>query len=430
MAVISKSLLKSLSVYTFGNIINAAVPFLLLPFLTNYLSTTDYGLIAIFQVILSFTNPVSGLSVSGAISRQYYFTRDEPNEFRRYVTNALFLVTIATGIVLILYYLFQNTISTYTDFPSDWLWIILVCSFCHNLIEVTLSIWRVKLKATYYVLFRFLRTITEMGLSILLILYVDTSWESRVEGQFYISILFALLALFFMYKMKLFQVGFKVSKKYLKDLMAFGVPLIPHAIGAVFITMSDRLFLTNMISIEEMGLYSVGFQVAQVISLVQTSFNQAWVPFFYGKLKEDKYETKIKIVKFTYLYFAAMIFIVILLTIFAPFIYSVFIGENFGESIKYVFLIALGFAFNGMYKMVVNYFFYLKKTRFIASITIVTAIINVVLNYYLILEFGAMGCAIATALAFFIQFILVWFFSARTYKMPWLYFLPTKVDSN
>jgi O-antigen/teichoic acid export membrane protein len=423
MALISRSLLKTLSVYSFGNIINAAVPFLLLPFLTNYLSTADYGIIAIFQIILSFTNPVSGVSVDGAVTREYYFLKDNPTAFGKFVSNGLFIVTVATGFVLILYYFFADTISAYTDFPSEWLWVVLVCSFSNNLIEVTLSIWRVKLKATYYVLFRFLRTLLEMGISILLILYIDESWKSRVEGQLYVSILFALLALFFMWKMNVFRFRFHINKKYLKEIAAFGIPLIPHAIGAVFITMADRLFITNMISIEETGLYSVGFQVAQIISLIQTSFNQAWVPYFYGKLKENSHLVNLKIVKFSYLYFGLMILLVIILTLFSPLIYSLFIGESFSGSIKYVFLISLGFAFNGMYKMVVNYFFYLKKTKFIALITVFTAIINILLNYFLILEYGAMGCAMATVIAFFIQFILVWFFSARSYKMPWFFFL-------
>lgn len=426
MALISRSLLKTLSVYSIGNIINAAVPFLLLPFLTNYLSTVDYGIIAIFQVILNFTNPVSGISVNGAVTRQYYFLKDSPNEFGKFVSNALFIVTIASSFVLIIYYFFGDTISKYTDFPSEWLWVVLVCSFSHNIIEVALSIWRVKLHATYYVLFRFLRTLLEMGISILLILYVDESWESRVEAQLYISVLFALLALFFMWKMNVFRFRFQIDKNYLKEIASFGIPLIPHAIGAVFISMADRLFLTNMISLEETGLYSVGFQVAQIIALIQTSFNQAWVPYFYGKLKENSQLVNLKIVKFSYLYFGIMLILVLILTLFSPLIYSLFIGEAFGGSIKYVFLISLGFAFNGMYKMVVNYFFYLKKTKFIALITIFTAIINIILNYILIIAYGAMGCAIATVIAFFIQFILVWVFSAKTYKMPWLFFLSKK----
>lgn len=423
MSLFSRSLIKTLGIYSFGNIINAAIPFFLLPFLTNYLTPNDYGIIAIFQVILNFTNPISGISINGAITRQYYSIKDNRNLLGRYVTNALYILIFFTSIALIIFFVFGEKISLYSGFPSNWLWVVLVCSFSHNMIEVLLSIWRVKLKAVNYVLFRFLRTIIELVLSILLILYINKSWESRVEGQLYSSLFFAIFALFFLWKMKLFSFSFKVSKFDVKDILRFGIPLIPHAIGAVFITMADRIFITNMISIEETGLYAVGFQVSQIIALIQISFNQAWVPFFYGKLKEESSSINLKLVKITYLYFGFLLILVLLLTFLSPYIYSIFIGEKFGSSIIYVFYIALGFAFNGMYKMVVNYFFYLKKTKFIGIITILTAGLNIVFNYALILEFGAIGCAYATTLSFFLQFIIVWYFSSKNYSMPWFFFL-------
>lgn len=426
MSIVSKSLLRSLSIYSIGNIINAAIPFLLLPLLTIYLSPKDYGIIAIFQVLMSFLNPIAGISLNGAVTRKYYFLNDDKSSFKQYVSNGLLLITLISSFLLIIITLLRHQISSLTDFPSDWLWIVLVCSFTFNVIEVLLAIWRVELKAGKYVSFRIIRTLCELGLSVLLIIYINQSWESRVDGVFYSSIFFGIIALLIMIKSKHFTLKVEISKSHLKDALKYGIPLIPHAIGVVFISMADRLFLTNMISIEETGLYAVGFQIAQIISLVQNSFNQAWVPHFFEKLKAKKESVNLGIVKFTYLYYAIMLVLVVVLSVMSPFIYSLFIGKEFSSSIKYVFLISLGFAFNGMYKMVVNYFFYLNKTVVVAVITFITAIINICLNYFLILKWGAIGCAYATAISFFIQFILVWIVSNRYFPMPWGYFLNKK----
>ena len=65
MAFLNKKLLKSISVYTFANVLNASIPFFLLPILTNTLTPEDYGLISIFQLILSLTIPFTGLNVEG-----------------------------------------------------------------------------------------------------------------------------------------------------------------------------------------------------------------------------------------------------------------------------------------------------------------------------------------------------------------------------
>ena len=49
--------LKDVSIYTLASIINATIPFLLMPVLTRYLSPTDYGIIAIAQSIIGFLTP-------------------------------------------------------------------------------------------------------------------------------------------------------------------------------------------------------------------------------------------------------------------------------------------------------------------------------------------------------------------------------------
>ena len=150
MSIISKSLIRSLSIYSLGNIINAAVPFLLLPFLTNYLSKEDYGIIAMFQVIMSFLNPISGVSLQGAITRKYFFIKDKPEKFSRYVSTGTLFITLISALLLVIMILLKEQLSSITEFPAEWIWVILVCSFTHNIIEVLLAIWRVKLKAGKY----------------------------------------------------------------------------------------------------------------------------------------------------------------------------------------------------------------------------------------------------------------------------------------
>jgi len=279
-------------------------------------------------------------------------------------------------------------------------------------------LWQVQYKPVPYGLFRIGRTILDISFSVGLILWVGMRWEGMVIGQTTATLLQAALALFFLLKGKWLRKG--INKEYIKDALKFGVPLIPHVIGAIIITYSDRLFITNMVSIAETGLYSVGYNVGMIVYLVQNSFNQAWVPWFYEKLKGDRHSDKLNIVKFTYLYYLAMGLLVAVVTLGTPWFFTTFLGQNFQNAMQYVFWIALGFGFNGMYKMVVNYIFYLKKTYIISIMTVVTAVINILLNYFFIRSMGAIGAAKATAVSFFIEFVVVWIISSRLYKMPWL----------
>ena len=71
--------------------------------------------------------------------------------------------------------------------------------------------------------------------------------------------------------------------------------------GEWIITRIDRIFINSMVRVDATGVYSVGYQVGMIIGLLTQSFNLAWSPFLFEKLKENNYSTKVKIVKFTYL---------------------------------------------------------------------------------------------------------------------------------
>ncbi len=415
----NNSLFKSLSVYTTANLLNAGIPFFLLPILTTYLSTSDYGILTNFQVLLSFSIPFIIYGVDGAVLRQYI--DKEQVKFANYLTNTIYIIIAGTATYSIVIYIFRNQISGLTEIPVKWIFLIIPLAFFTGIINVVLALWRAQIKAIRYSVFKILKTILDLSLSIVLIIYVYTSWESRISAQIIATIIIGLLIIYFLFKEK--YISLKLNKEYIKSALSYGAPLIPHTIGAVIIALSDRLFITKMVGISDVGIYSAGYQIGAVILLFQDSFNQAWVPWLFQKLKENNFITKLKIVKFTYIYFVAIIILVLILTFIAPFIVDVFLGKDFRSAEQFIFWIALGFAFNGMYKMVVNYLFYLKRTKIIGLITISVAILNIILNYFFISLNGTIGAAQATATSFFVLFIVVWIISAKKYKMPWFYFL-------
>lgn len=411
-------MLRHAGIYTLANLINAAVPFLLLPVLTNYLSPAEYGIVAMFQVLMNGLLPFMGFSLDAAISRQY-FDRHE-TDFPRYVSNALLLLALSSVLVSILFLMPGAFIEKYSDFPREWLWSVLLFAFCQKLAEVILSVWRVQNKAIEFGVFRILRTGLDMALSIYFVIVLKRSWEGRIEGQVVAAAFFALMALFYLYRGGYLKTGLR--KEYLRSVMQFGLPLVPHVLGGIIITYSDRIFITNMVGVTEMGLYSVGYQIGMVIYLFQNSFNQAWQPWLYDKIKQDKEKDKANIVRYTYLYVIGILLLAIAMSIAAPFIVGLMTGDSYSGAIPFIAWIAFGFAFNGMYKMFVNYLFYFRKTRLIGMMTISVAVLNIILNYFLISLNGAIGAAQASAISFLLQFMVVAVIANRTYPLKWINF--------
>jgi O-antigen/teichoic acid export membrane protein len=257
-----------------------------------------------------------------------------------------------------------------------------------------------------------------MSLSLFLIVNYAFGWEGRVYGQIVSELLISIVALFILTNRK--YIKMKLKYEYIVDSLKYGLPLIPHVLSTSIISMTDRLFISQAEGLAVTGIYTVGYQIGSVMNLITMSFNNAFVPWLFQKLKDDNYDAKKRIVKFTYYYFFLLIGAAIFLGVAAPSVLNFIVSDSYSGSSIYVIWIALGYAFNGMYLMVVNYIFYAERNGLLSIVTFSTAILNVILNYFFVGWYGAIGAAQATSIIFGVKMIMVWILSARVYKMPWL----------
>ncbi|WLR44323.1 flippase [Bacillus carboniphilus] len=402
--------------FTIANIFNASIPFLLLPVLTRYLSPEEFGVYSMFKVFVGLVFSVIGIGINGAITRMYYEKDDI--DFPSYIGNSVILVTISTTIIFLLFAVAPDFISSISSLPNSWIWLIIVTSYGKVLFQLILVVWQVKFRPISFGLFQVSQTVINFAISLVFVISLYMGWKGPILAEAISFGLFGLFSLLFLRKNK--SLSFNLNKQYMKHALKFGIPLIPHVLGMYIITASDRFFINNMVGVYEVGIYATGYQVGMILMILQDSFNKAWVPWLFERLKENDFEFKRKIVKITYVYFVTILFIAFILSLLSPWLLSFLVGEEYRNASVYIAWLAFGYAFNGMYKMVTNYIFYVEKTIYLAYVTGVTAIINIGLNFLLIKMNGAVGASQATMIAYMISFILTWLISSRAFKMPWL----------
>lgn len=413
------NLLKNISGFAFFNVLNSAIPFLLLPVLTAYLSPEHYGVVDIFYNTTLIITPFIGLSIVQSVGR-YYF---EKIVLSKFIATVL-IVLLSTGLILtalslIFSILFEQQLLTY-DIPPYLIFLAFLYSLFTQLSEILLVLWRVSFKVAYFGIFRVSKTALDLGLSIFLIASLGYGWEGRIYPQVIVSFIFAIVALVLLFKFNYLGRSIKTDKVYRKQALSYSVPLIFHTFGGYVINFSDRFFILLMLGMSDVGVYSVAYQIGMVISLIQNSFNQAWVPFFFQKLNEDTAAGKRKIVQITYWYIGFLIVMTAVIYFMIPVIYKYFINESYIEGAKLIGWVLLGFLFNGIYKMMVNFLFYDKKTKLIAMLSVGSAILNVALNYILIKVNGITGAAQATMITFLFFMVIVLITTLKKYKMPWM----------
>lgn len=416
----SASLRKSVVIYTFSNLLSSALPFILLPFLTIALGQEDYGVLSNLTGLMALAMPLVGINFVSAYSRQFY---KENINISEYVGTGILLQVLLSAIVSIGFFVFQHWISEKTGIAPKFILIIGVYCLIFGVSEIVLTYWRLKEKVWYFAGFRVIRTLVEVALTFWFILGFDSNYEGRVWGIFLAAALGFVPIIIVLFRISYNKLTW--NKEYLRHMLRFGVPLIPHALGGTILAYSDKIIITNEMSLADNGVYSVAFQVALIIGLLQNSFNQAWVPWFYKTLTNANNAAKSKIVKITYTYYVLLSIATVGLILGTPLIFLI-LGKEFSAGSDLVFWIAIGFLFNGFYKMVVNYLFFMEKTLLIGAITVIAAITNILLNFWLIPLYGLNGAAIATASTFFLQFVIVGIAAQRIYPMPWATFRRNK----
>lgn len=417
-----KKLFKSAGIYVFSSMLNAAVPFLLIPVFTRNMSTSDYGLFSMFQMVILVFGPVVGLSIHGAVTRQYY-ERDRI-DFPRYVTNALFILVFSTVTISALAFVSNHLIYKLTDLSWFWIQLSILVAASQFIFQVVLVLFQVRFKAISYGVFLISQSILNGSLSIVLVVAFDLGWQGAVLGLSISYLLYGLIGIFVIAKGKFIKAKF--SKKYVVHSIKFGVPLIPVILGAAIINISDRLFIKNMVGLDAAGVYTVGYQISMILMIVINAFNKAWVPWLFDKLKSGGEGAKNNIVKFTYFYFIILILGAIILGLISPFIISFYVDPAFKNASIFVVWISIGYAFHGMYKMMTNYVHYAEKTHLNFVVMVIAVPVNLVLNYLLIKANGSVGASQSTAISFLTSFIIMWILSIRVFRMPWFTFMNKK----
>lgn len=419
MAILGKLkqsvLFKNTFIYTLLQLVNKGIPFLLLPILTRYLDTDDYGKIATYSTFVGFLAIFIGLSMHGAVSVNFFQLKKE--ELQRYIGNVFNILIVSTLFVTLVIVFLEELITNKFAIPIVWIYIAIVVAMTEIITGVNLTLWRAQQRAKPFALYEISQTLFNIAVSLLFVVGLQYGWEGRVIGTASAAIIFGLLSIVFIYKR-----GYAIpnySIQYIKDALRFGIPLIPHNVAIWMRAGVDILLITAIVGTAQTGLYSVGYTFGSVVGILSMAFNNAYSPYLFDKLKNITDEYKIQIVKFTYFYFLGILLFALLLSGVFALILPYFLGEKFQEANQYIVWIALAYASNGMYLMVVNYIFYVKKTHLLSITTIVMSIFHVLLSYALIQLYGAMGAAYASAISFFLTFVLVWRISSKVYSMPW-----------
>lgn len=409
-------LVGNAAIYLGANILNAAIPFLLLPLLTRVLSPADYGTLAMFSIVLSVLGAFTGFSVHGAVGVRY-FTLDA-RELGEYVGACVAILVISTLAVLAWVAVFGPFLSAKSGVPIDWLLFGVVLSGFQFLGNIRLSLWQVAGGARQYGTFQIMQSLVNASMSLVFILVIGMAWQGRVLGQAVAILFFGAISIYWLRRDGLLSVG-SAWRKHVSDALRFGVPLIPHVIGSLLIATSGQFFVTNLFGVSQTGLYVVAVQIGAIVGLIADAFGKSYNPWLYKRLKEETVQGRHLIVGVTYCAFA---FFIVISTVASLSIYMLFplvVGREFLGARELAGYFIFGNGFTGMYLAIAGFFFFTSKTQYVSIVSISSGLVSIALMWSLGNQYGVEGVAAGFLASQLIMFLFAWWMANRICPMPW-----------
>jgi O-antigen/teichoic acid export membrane protein len=408
-------LLKAFGIYTISTFLKSSIPFLLLPIITKYLSPEDFGIANFYQVVLRLISGIIMLGVP-ACCTIFYFKHDR-KEYPSLVLNSIISPVTLTIVLFILSAIFIKYITPI--FELNYLWVLFIApiAFLYLIPEITYTTLRNEEKPILFSTFNLSQILLHFGITTILIVVFKFNWLGILLGVLLSLIIINLSSLRYLLRNNF--IGGEYDRQKVKYAVYIGAPLILHRIGGILINKSDALFISEMLGKDILGIYMVGYQIGMVVLLFQEAIGHAWRPYVFKKLNNGLESDKFKIVKQSYILMSIYLLFPVIIYFLSPYIFKFFIDIRYHDSIIIAPLIALGYSFLGMYKLVTIYIFYMKKTGILSTFTLANGLLNIVFNYIFIRIFGVIGAAYATILSMFLIFIISLIISNNIFPMPW-----------
>jgi len=389
-------------IYGFGNVGNRIVGFLLVPIYSRYLSPADYGVLALVtmfaQVLYTFMN----MGQSSALFRTY-FRHDTPEGRQTVITTSLWLILVLSFPIGLLALVLSKPLATMlAGSPQYAFWVALGIGGVafKTLLRVPQAVLRAREQSRAFAGLSVVQTIVTLVLAIFFVVGLHLGGRGVLLSQLLAEVLLCVYLIPVIIK----GLAFRFSLTDAKELLGYGLVLMPGALLSFVIHLADRYFLKLFVSVSAVGIYALGYRIGEVLYMAIMAFELAYPQFVYGHLKKPG--AKDLYARVCTYYLAGLGATWLVVSIFAEETVRIMAHPAYYEAYRVVPWIAGAFLFQGLGTVWNISMFVHKIVKFRLLTSIATAIVSLGLNLTLIPRYHMMGAAAVALFSFIFQFLV------------------------
>ena len=387
---------KASTFYLFGSLFNKGIAFFTVPIFTRLLSTSDYGIVTTYNSWISILAMLVGFALHTGIRIAFVDYKEEMKDFMATTTT----FTLMSGGLLSVAIIFVSRLISF-ELNTTLIILCLLQSIATALVEDYSMYLMMQYRYKFRTVLMILPNLISVILSVIAIKYLLTKdlYIGRIVPTALTVIIFGILVCVLVYsKSRCF-----LNRDYLKYALSFSLPLILHGIALNILSQSDRTMITWLADSSQTGIYSLIYNFSMIATVITTSLEGIWVPWFYNKLQKKIYD-EINVVAKDYINLMTYCMIGVIMV--GPEVVKLLASSNYWDGIKIIPPVVLSNFIIFAYTLYVNIEHYHKKTKGITFNTVIAAITNIILNLLLIPRYGYVAAAFTTLVSYLVSFVL------------------------
>ena len=429
---ILKTLYKQTFIYGLATVVPKMLSFLLVRLHTDKAvleNVADYGDVSLIFAYFVLFNVLLAYGMETAFFR---FLNSEQKKKSVLSTSAISLV-LTSILVLVIGYFFRDQVSRITHINTDYIVLVLWILFFDALVIIPFAYLRAMGKPIKYTVLKLLNVVLNLGLNVLLLLFLkswaesSTFWTTFYRPNFEVHYIFianlvasgvTFLTLISFY----FKLNYNFDAKLWKQMLRYAFPVLIAGIAFSINETFDRILLERLLpdnlAKDAIGTYSACYKLALFMMLFATAYRLGIEPFFFSNAKaKDAKANYAKILEF-FVIFGALILLTVV--VFVDILKLILIpNEAYWEAMTVVPILLLAYLFLGVYHNLSVWYKITDRTKFGAYISIFGALITLLINTIFIPKFGYMASAIATLFAYTAMALTSYILGKKYYSIPY-----------
>ena len=388
-----KTLMQNTAWFAVGSFGSKIFTLLLLPLYTNVLSKSEYGIIDLAITTVMILIPVLTIAIQEATFR---FAMDDEEDRNTTIMGSMAVVICSCVPIL---FVRPIIVSFLPELKAYWIYIVLV--YISNAFAGVISYYVKGIgNSREYAEFGVVSTLLLGVLNILFLVVFDLRIEGYLMGM---AISQLIATIWVVFRGKVFQ-GRSIAtlnKEQMKRMLKYGLPLVPGTVAWLLLTSADRYMIYTFVGNEENGLYSAAYKIPAMISTITTLFINAWQISAVQIDKDDDSEDFIA--RLYEMLNVVSVFLALGMMIGAKVIARVLFSEDFFEAWRMIPCLTVSAFFSAYSGFIGGIFTAKKRTDLHMYSSFLSVVVNLVLNYVFIRQWGAIGASCGTMLSMFVM---------------------------